>query len=248
MRYLVLLLVLLLNTIQSVQAKTINIVAAENFYGSVAAEIGGNHVHVDSIISNPNQDPHLFSTNPKTAKAIANANIIVYNGINYDSWAERLVSSSASKSAKIIIVANLLNKKAGANPHVWYDPTTMPAYAKTLTITLSHLDEANQTYYEKQLAKFLQAYQTLNEQIKTMQLANHKQKKTITATEPVFNYMAETLGLTILNQDFQLKIMNDIEPTPKEMSKFEDDLRNHQVDALIYNNQVNNPLTQRYKL
>lgn len=245
MRYLVLLLALLLNTAQSAQAKTINIVAAENFYGSVAAEIGGNHVHVDSIINNPNQDPHLFSISPKIAKAIVNADIIVYNGINYDSWAERLISSSSSKSAHIIIVADLLNKKAGANPHLWYAPVTMPVYAKALTTTLTLLDKSNQIYYETQLAKFLQDYQALSEQIKTMQLRNHPQIKTITATEPVFNYMADALGLIVLNQDFQLKVMNDIEPSAKEISKFEADLRNHQVDALLYNKQVNNPLTQR---
>lgn len=245
MRYLILLLFLLLNVWQSAQAKTINIVAAENFYGSVATEIGGKNVNVYSILNNPNQDPHLFSASPKTAKAIADADIVVYNGANYDHWAERLVNSSAKKSAQIIIVTNLLDKKSGKNPHVWYDLATMPAYAKALTAALVQLDETNKDYYQAQLRQFLQNYRTLTEQVKKMQIENNKTKKTMTATEPVFNYMAETLGLTIKNQEFQLKVMNDVEPTPREIKNFEADLRNHQVCVLIYNNQVDNPLTQR---
>ena len=105
----------------------ITIVAAENFYGDVAQQIGGDQVSVASILSNPDQDPHLFETAPSVVREIAAAQLVIYNGADYDPWMERLLKVTPKPGRVVIVAADLMHKKAGDNPHLWYDPATMPA-------------------------------------------------------------------------------------------------------------------------
>ena len=113
-------------------ANPIKIVAAENFYGDIAKQIGGPDVSVSSILSNPDQDPHLFEVSPSVGRDVAAARVVIYNGIDYDPWMEKLLAAARSASRKTIVVAELVGKRTGDNPHIWYDPATMPALAKTL--------------------------------------------------------------------------------------------------------------------
>ena len=100
--------------------------AAENFYGDVAHQIGGDLVSVSSIMSNPDHDPHLFETSPSVVRQIAAAQIVIYNGADYDPWMERLLKVTPRPGRVVIIAAGLVHKKAGDNPHLWYDPPTCP--------------------------------------------------------------------------------------------------------------------------
>lgn len=242
-RYLFAILLLIISA--TCHSDPIHIVAAENFYGNIAKEIGGEYVQVDNILNNPNQDPHLFSASSQTAKALAQADIVVYNGIGYDTWMDRLLSIESHKPRDVIIVSQLLNKKMGDNPHIWYNPQTMPLYAKALADKLIKLDPQHQSYYSKQLQQFNQNYNTLITLIN--QVKKRFQNTPIIATEPVFGDMAHALSLQMHSQDFQIKIMNDIAPSPLDMQNFESALRQHKVKLLIYNNQVSNPLTQRMR-
>lgn len=226
-------------------AKTLNIVAAENFYGEIAEQLGGPYVHVTSILNNPNQDPHLFSASPAVAKTIADADLVIYNGVDYDPWMERLLAATQKKPL-IIIIANIMKRKSGDNPHLWYDPNTMPLYAKTLTTTLVQNDSQHQNYYQQQLKNFVLNYRTLTEKISA--LKQKYQTTPIIATEPVFNYLADTMGLKMYGTDFQLSVMNDTAPSASQTRSFEDDLRLQHVRLLIYNNQVINPVTSRMQL
>lgn len=236
------LIMLLFSTV--VIAKPIRIVAAENVYGDMAQQIGGQYVQVLSIMNNPNQDPHLFSANIPTAKAIANADVIIYNGIDYDPWMENLIAANTQNNDKIIIiVANLANKKAGDNPHIWYDPHIMLIFAEDLTQNLSKLDESHQKYYQQNLDNFKKNNQKLTTKID--QLKNQYKNISIIATEPVFGYMSEILGFKMLGDKFQMSIMNNTSPSVEETKNFEDKLRLHSVKLLIYNKQVSNPVTQR---
>jgi zinc/manganese transport system substrate-binding protein len=108
----------------------ISIVAAENFYGDVAQQLAGPNTTVSSILSNPDQDPHMFEVSPSIARSISTATIVVYNGADYDPWMVKLLSAARSANRKVIIVADLVHRRAGDNPHIWYDPATMPAYAR----------------------------------------------------------------------------------------------------------------------
>ena len=108
------------------------VVAAENFYGDVAQQIGRDQVSVVSILSNPAQDPHLFETAPSVVREILSAQVVIYNGADYDPWMERVLKVTPKPGRVVIVAADLMHKKAGDNPHLWYDPATMPAVAKAL--------------------------------------------------------------------------------------------------------------------
>src|SRR5271169_496711 len=107
--------------------KPIAVVAAENFYGDIARQIGGAAAAVTSVLTNPDQDPHEFEASPSTARAFADAAVVIINGAGYDGWAEKILSASPSASRAVVVVATLVNKTTGDNPHVWYDPAAMPA-------------------------------------------------------------------------------------------------------------------------
>lgn len=227
------------------KAEPIKIVAAENFYGQVAEQIGGNGVQVTSILKNPQQDPHLFSSTPFTARAVAEANIIIYNGLDYDPWMNHLIRNNQTHGQSQINMGELLQKKTGENPHIWYDPNTMAVLAKTLHDQLQKLAPADQQQFDENLSRFEQDYQQLTRQMAAFrqQFANTP----IIATEPVFNEMAKALGLKMLGIGFQLSIMNDTEPSVSDTKQFEDLLTQRQVKVLIYNNQTADPITERMK-
>src|SRR6478672_9913393 len=103
-------------------ADPVKVVAAENFYGDMANQIGGANVAVTSILSNPDDDPHLFEASTETAKALSDAKVVIVNGVDYDPWMEKLLGASKAPGRKEIIVGALVGRKAGDNPHLWYDP------------------------------------------------------------------------------------------------------------------------------
>src|ERR1700680_93969 len=138
----------------SAHAEPITIVAAENFYGDVAQQVGGAAVKVTSILTNPDQDPHLFEASASTARDIAAARIVIYNGADYDPWMSKLLAASRASGRTTIEVAKLVGKKAGDNPHLWYDPATMPAVAKALAAQLAKLDPERRGDYEAQRETF----------------------------------------------------------------------------------------------
>src|SRR5258708_2270883 len=167
-------------------AQPIGIVAAENFYGDVAKQIGGNAVKVTSILSNPDQDPHLFEASPSVARSLSGARIVVYNGIDYDPWMEKLLGAAKALDRKEIVVADLIGKKTGDNPHIWYDPATMTAFAQALTEALAAADPANKSAYEQRLAAFTASLKPVQD--KVAELKDRLDGTPATATEPAFRY------------------------------------------------------------
>lgn len=225
------------------QNAPIPVVAAENFYGDVVKQLGGTHVAVTSILSNPDQDPHLFEASPKTARDLHRAAIVVYNGADYDPWMEKLLAASKNDKRVVIVAAALVGKKAGDNPHLWYDPQTMPAVAKQVVDALDRVDAAHKAEYDANLAKFLASLHPIVDKIEALK-AKH-QGAPVTATEPVAGYLCDAIGLTMRNARFQLSVMNDTEPAASDIAAFEQDLRGKQVRVLIYNAQAVSKLTQR---
>ncbi|TXH38135.1 MAG: cation ABC transporter substrate-binding protein [Rhodospirillaceae bacterium] len=223
--------------------RPLDIVAAENFYGDVAEQLGGPDVKVTSILSNPDQDPHLFEASPTAARALAGAALVIYNGADYDPWVQRLLAASDTPSARVIVVADLMQTQSGDNPHLWYDPDTMSAVAKALSSALITADPAHAADYQKRLQDFLASLQPLTDKIR--HLHDRYAGVPVTATEPVFAYMAQAIGLEDRNQRFQRSIMNDTEPSAKDIAAFQDDLKNRRVKALIYNSQTSDDLTGR---
>ena len=224
-------------------ADLIAVVAAENFYGGIAAAIGGDHVAVTSILANPDADPHLFEASPSVARALSAAQIVIANGAGYDPWIAKLVAASPAPDRVVIVAADLVGAKDGANPHLWYDPATMPAVAKAIAARLAEIDPANRADYAANLKKLDADFAAI-----AAKVAEVKAKyagAAVTASEPVFGDMAAALGLTMRNERFQVSVMNDTEPSARDTAAFENDLKTHQVKVLFYNSQVTDPLTDR---
>jgi zinc/manganese transport system substrate-binding protein len=224
-------------------AQGIAVVAAENFYGDVARQIGGAEARVVSIMSNPDQDPHLFETTPAVARDVADAQIVIYNGADYDPWMEKLLRSSPRQGRIVLSAAELVGRTAGDNPHLWYDPGTMPAVARAIAEALGKADPGHRADYEARLAAFMQSLKPIEDKIATIR--GKYAGAPVTATEPVFGYMASALGLEMRNERFQLSVMNDTEPSARDLAAIEQDLRERKVKALFYNSQVTDRLTER---
>jgi zinc/manganese transport system substrate-binding protein len=220
-------------------ADPVKVVAAENFYGDLASQIGGANVAVTSILSNPDDDPHLFEASPDTAKALTDAKIVIVNGVDYDPWMEKLLGAHKAPDRKEIIVARLVGHKPGDNPHLWYDPAYMKAAAKALVADLIAVDPAHKADYEQGQAKFRDSLKPLDDKIAAMRKSYAGQP--VTASEPVFGYQAGLIGLKVHNEKYALAVMNNAEPTPSEVAAFENDLKGKRVKAMLYNAQASEP-------
>jgi len=228
--------------VASARADTVKIVGAENFYGDIAKQIGGGAVNVTSILNNPDQDPHLFEVSPSVGRNVSAARIVIYNGIDYDPWMEKLLQAARSADRKVIVVADLIGKKTGDNPHVWYDSATMLALAKVLSETLTAQDAAHKSDCEQGLARFEASIKPI--QAKIEELRGKYNGIEVTATEPVFGYMLDALGMQVRNPAFQLAVMNNTEPSASDVAAFENDLTTHRVKLLVYNSQATDPIAK----
>ncbi|HZZ62885.1 MAG TPA: zinc ABC transporter substrate-binding protein [Roseiarcus sp.] len=224
-------------------ADPVKVVAAENFYGDLATQIGGANVAVTSILSNPDDDPHLFEASPDTARALTDAKVVIVNGVDYDPWMEKLLGAHKAPGRTEIVVGKLVGRKAGDNPHLWYDPATMKAAAKALVADLVAIDPTHKADYEQGQAKFLASLKPLDDKIAAMRKSFAGQP--ITASEPVFGYQAALIGLKVHNEKFALAVMNNAEPTASEVAAFENDLKGRKVKAMLYNAQASEPSVQR---
>jgi zinc/manganese transport system substrate-binding protein len=226
-------------------AEPVSIVAVESVYGDVARQIGGVNVAVTSILQGVEQDPHEFEPGPATARALAEARLVVYNGAGYDPWVDRLLAAATSSRREAIDVAALAKRKAGDNPHVWYDVAAVSALGRELASKLSRIDPEHGGDYRRGESAFEVSLDRLRSRIDEMR--SRHAGTPVTATEPVFQYMAEALGLVVRNARFQIAIMNGTEPGARTLAAFEDDLRARKVKALLYNVQTGERLAQRLR-
>ncbi len=218
----------------------IAVVAAENFYGDIARQIGGDRVTVVSIMNSPDQDPHLFETTPGIVRQIAGAQVVVFNGADYDPWMEKLLKAAPRPGRLEINVAALTARKAGDNPHLWYDPTIMRRVAMALEADFNKADKAHAADYSARLNNTLASLKRIAERV--AQIKAKYAGQAVTASEPVFGLMAEALGLKMRNEKFQLAIMNDTEPSARDVAAFEQDLKEHKVRVMFYNKQASSKI------
>jgi zinc/manganese transport system substrate-binding protein len=234
-----------LATAPAAHAAPLQIVAAENFYGDVARQIGGADVTVLSILSSPGQDPHQFEASPAAARALAAADLVICNGANYDPWIDKLLAATPTSRRTVVVAADLMGVKAGDNPHLWYDPATMPAVATRIAAALQASDPAHKDAYAQRLATFRESLTAISARIAAIR-AKHAGVP-VTATEPVFGPMAKALGLAVRNERFQLAVMNGTEPAASDLAAMQDDLTRRRVRVLLYNSQVSDDLTDRLR-
>jgi zinc/manganese transport system substrate-binding protein len=224
-------------------ATLIHAVGAENEYGNVLSQIGGKYVSVSSVLSNPNTDPHTFEASPQVAEEVAGAQLIVQNGVGYDGFMNSIEAASPNAKRKVIVAQNVLGLKSTTpNPHLWYDPKTMPAVAKVMAKDLSALAPRHAAYFRARLATFDTSLKPW-----TNAIAAFKAKYAgtpVAVTEPVADYLLQAMGAKIRTPFvFQADIMNGVDPAPEDITLEDGFFTKHQVKLFCYNEQVIDSLT-----
>jgi len=224
----------------------IKVVAAENFWGSLVSQIGGNKVVVKSVVSDPNADPHEYESSSSDAKAIAQANYVILNGAGYDSWANKLLAASPSSSRKVLTVANLLNKKEGDNPHFWYNPDYVNIVIKQMKDNLTQLDPNDASYFNQQYNNLVSALKPYQNRIASIKKQFGGTK--VAATEDIFQYLATASGLNLISpESFMQAVAEGNDPPTNSVVEFQNQLTSNQPNILVYNAQTVTPLTDNIK-
>jgi zinc/manganese transport system substrate-binding protein len=227
----------------------IQIVAAENFWGSLVSQLGGTHVQVLSVVSDPNADPHEYESNSADAQAIANANFIIINGAGYDDWAAKIIAASNNQNQKVLNVADLLGKKSGDNPHFWYDPVYVNETVNKMYSDLVSIDPTNTAYYTQQYANLNASLGQYNNRINEIKQQFHGTH--VASTESIFEYLANATGLDLVSPpEFMEAVAEGNDPPAQSVVQFQQLLQgqgNGNVTVLVYNEQTVTPLTQSIK-
>ncbi len=224
----------------------IHAVGVENQYANVIAQIGGKYVQVSAIVSNPNTDPHVFEANPSVAMEVARAQLIVRNGLGYDTWVKKILAAAPNARRQVIVAQQLLGLPENTpNPHLWYKPGTMSKMAAAITAALGKLDPAHVRYFDANVKAFDASLKPWY-----VAIAGFKAKfggTPVAVTEPVGDYMLQATGCQIKTPwTLQAAIMNGTDPAPQDVSIQKQLLRRHMVKVFVYNQQVTDPLTASF--
>jgi len=227
-------------------AGTTNAVGVENEYADVISQIGGTYVAVAAIETDPNTDPHTFEASPKVATQIAAAELIVMNGVGYDAWANKIIAAAPSANRKMIDAQHLLGLPDNTpNPHLWYDPKTMPAVAKAIAADLAALQPAHAAYFQARLKTFDASLEPWFAAIASFKA--HYPHTQVAVTEPVADYMLQAAGTDILTPfSLQAAIMNGTDPAPQDVAIQDQLFSGHKVKVFLYNQQVTDTLTATF--
>jgi zinc/manganese transport system substrate-binding protein len=214
----------------------VRVVAAENFWGSLVRQIGGRHVQVTSIITNPNADPHTYEPTSVDARALAAAQMVIENGVGYDPWMPRLIAATQGTQT-VLDVGHLIGAPVGGNPHRWYNPTDVRAVTGRITADLSALDPADRAYFARQRDRLvnvaLREYDTLIATIKARYGGTP-----VGASESIFAMMAPALGLRLITPYSFLKAISEgTEVSAADKLTIDQQIRHHKIKIYVYNSQ-----------
>lgn len=230
----------------SASGHTIQVVAGENFWGSLASQLGGTHASVQSIVTNPNTDPHEYESSAGDARAIADADLVILNGAGYDAWGRKLLSANPSRGRQVLVVAELLGKKEGDNPHFWYDPTAVDEVADQITARFQAIDSQDTSAFARQREALRTALTPYREVIAHIRSA--RTGTPVGSTETIFVYMAQALGLNLISPpDFMQAISEGNDPPAQSVAAIQDQISQHRIKALVYNRQTSTAITDNLK-
>jgi zinc/manganese transport system substrate-binding protein len=223
----------------------LHVVAAENFWGSIAAQLGGDHVDVTEIINSPDVDPHDYEPTPDDARSVARARYVVVNGLGYDAWASDLVDANGADDTTVLDVGNLLGLHTGDNPHRWYFPDDVTKVIDRITSDYKALDPANAAYYDRQhdqyVATGLKPYRDLLDEIRTRYAGTP-----VGASENIVDGLIDATGLDMKTpRGFVDAIAEGNEPSASDKVTVDNQLNGHAVDVFIYNGQNATPDVQQ---
>ncbi len=219
-------------------------VGAENEYADVISQVGGQYVQVSGIMSNPSTDPHTYEASPSVAREINAAQLIVQNGVSYDTFMSTIESAAQDGKTKVIDVQTLLGLPGSTpNPHLWYSPATMPKVADAIAADLAAIQPAHAAYFKARATSFIASLDSWYGAIAAFKKAYAGVP--VATTEPVADYMLQAVGADNLTPwEFQADIMNGIDPSPQDVAAQKALFTDHKVKVLLYNQQVTDPLTQ----
>jgi zinc/manganese transport system substrate-binding protein len=219
----------------------VEVVAAENFWGSIATQIGGDKVRVVSIITNPETDPHDYEAKPDDAKKIAVANYVIVNGAGYDPWAPKLLAANPVSGRQTLDVGELVGVKEGGNPHLWYSPDYVNKVIDQITADFKKLDSGDASYFDTQSSNFknsgLRDYKDTIAAIK-----NKYSGVPVGATESIFVYIAQATGLNLITPaDYMKAISEGTDPSASDKATVDQQVAGKKVKVLVFNTQNTTP-------
>ena len=221
-------------------------IGAENEYTSVLQQVGGQYVQASAIMSNPNTDPHTFEASASVAREISSAQLVVQNGLGYDTFMDSIEKAVPDSGRKVINVQKLLGKPdSTSNPHLWYDPATMPAVANAIASDLAAIQPAHAAYFKANTRKFVSS---LGPWIQALGSFKEKYPNTpVAVTEPVADYLLQAAGADIKTPfEFQADIMNGTDPSAQDVALERSLFTGHKVKVFLYNQQVTDTLTESF--
>ena len=230
---------LLLATLAS--TAQIHVVAAENFWGSIAVQLGGPRVQVTSVITNPATDPHDYEPNAVDARTFAGAQLAIVNGIGYDPWASKLIAANPVSSRVVLDVGALVGVKTGGNPHRWYSPSDVRAVATAITNDYARLDPKDASYFRAQRMRFLTS--SLAEYNRLITTIKRRFGGTrVGASESIFAPLAQALGLNLVTPASFLKAISEgTEPTAADITTIDRQIAQRQIKVWVFNSQNSTP-------
>lgn len=212
----------------------IQVVASVDFYGEAAKAVLGNHGKVTSIIDNPNLDPHDYEPTAKVAKNVAKSDLVLYNGIGYDSWMKKLAKNGKVKQVRV--GEDILNKKDGDNPHLWYSTKTMPAVANYLAEEFGKIEPSHKKEFEANAKKYIASLKPI--QTTVDELKANSDNKLADVSEPVFDYSLQELGYRKNNNHFSKSVEDGTDPSPKDIKAMQDDIKSKKISFFVQNTQA----------
>ena len=223
----------------------LQVVAVENFWGSIAAQLGGERVHVTSVITNPATDPHDYEPTAADARTLAGAQLVIVNGIGYDPWAPKLLAANPVKGRVVLTVGDVVGVKPGGNPHRWYSPGNVQQVIAAIVAGYKRLDPKDAAYFDRQRAAF-----------ETKALAAYKRELAairrtyagvpVGASESIFAPLAQALGLKLLTPYSFLKAISEgTEPTVQDKATIDRQIARKEIKVWVVNSQNSTPDVQR---
>jgi zinc/manganese transport system substrate-binding protein len=225
----------------------LKVLAAENLYGDIAAQIGGPQVSVSSILTNPTADPHLFEPVTSSGLALSRAKVVLQNGLGYDAFMTKLESAEPSKSRIVVTMGDALDVHGrDANPHLWYDVPRLDRIGSAIATALAKADPPRAGAYAAGLHRFESSLGALRHEVATIR--RRHRGAPVAYTEPVPGYLVTAAGLRNLAPDsFTRAIEDGSEPPPSAVAAMDDLIAKHRIRALLYNSQSVSPITARLR-
>ncbi|HEX7659152.1 MAG TPA: zinc ABC transporter substrate-binding protein [Pseudonocardiaceae bacterium] len=225
-------------------SKVIQVVAAENFWGSIATQLGGSQVKVTSIIDSPDADPHDYEPTAADGRAIAAADVVLINGVGYDTWATKLVAANPAPNRAVLTVGEVVGVGEGGNPHRWYNPADVTKVADQLTAEFKKADPADAAAFDAQRTAFettdLAAYKAVITEIKTKYADTP-----VGASESIFAMLAPALGLDLVTPPAFLKAISEgTDPSAADKATIDAQISGQKIKVYVYNSQNATPDVQ----